>query len=83
MAFKKGQVANPKGRPKGALHKTTTELKDMILNALNKAGGEEYLLDQARNNPGPFMSLVGKILPKDINAKVEGQVTINLVNEFE
>jgi hypothetical protein len=33
-------------------------LKDMILAALDKAGGEEHLVEQAHKNPGPFMTLL-------------------------
>lgn len=58
--------ASRKGRP----NKTTKELKDMILGALDKAGGEEYLAKQALMNPSAFMSLIGKVLPRDISAKV-------------
>lgn len=58
------------GRPKGATNKATKELKDMILGALDDAGGQEYLRVQAIENPTAFMGLVGKVLPKDITAKV-------------
>lgn len=70
MGLKKGQINNPKGRPKGSKNVATKEIKDMILNALTKAGGEEYLIDQALNNPTSFLTLVGKIIPKDINASI-------------
>jgi len=48
----------------------------MILGALDDAGGRAYLAQQAQDNPGPFLALIGKVLPKDINANVElgGQV---------
>lgn len=55
-----------KGRPKGAKNKTTQELKDMILAALSESGGVEYLKKQADQNPGPFLSLIGKVLPMTI-----------------
>ena len=58
------------GRPKGLLNANTKALKDMILGALDQAGGQEYLARQAEENPGPFMTLVGKCLPKDM--KVTG-----------
>jgi len=64
------------GRPKGMQNKATTELKDMILGALSDVGGRAYLAQQAIDNPGPFMTLVGKCLPKDINASVKGSVVI-------
>lgn len=55
------------GRPKGTPNKVTKELKDMILGALDEAGGIEYLRRQADENPGPFMRLVGKVLPSTIS----------------
>ena len=70
------------GRQKGSLNKQTAEVKDMILGALNAAGGMEYLHKQAIDNPGPFMALVGKILPRDVNANVSGGVVIQVVSEF-
>jgi hypothetical protein len=51
------------GRPKGVPNKATTQLKDMVLKALDKAGGIDYLVEQAKINPGPFLTLVGKVLP--------------------
>ena len=58
------------GRPKGAVNKTTALLKDSILQAAQDAGGEGgivgYLTLQAIENPGPFMSLLGKVLPTEV-----------------
>lgn len=51
------------GRKPGTPNKLTADVKDMILGALNAAGGVEYLTRQADENPGPFMTLVGKVLP--------------------
>ena len=51
------------GRQKGTPNKLTADLKDMILGALDDAGGRHYLARQAVENPGPFMVLVGKVLP--------------------
>lgn len=63
------------GRPKGSLNKTTALLKDAILEAATLAGGKEglvgYLRVQAEANPGPFMALLGKVLPIQINASVK------------
>lgn len=59
-----------KGRPKGAVNKTTALLKDAILQAATNAGGPEglvgYLEEQAESNPGPFMALLGKVLPMQV-----------------
>lgn len=43
--------------------KISKELKAMILGALDDAGGQKYLAHQADENPGPFMALLGKVLP--------------------
>lgn len=51
------------GRQKGTPNKLTGQVKEMILQALDEAGGAAYLLDQARTNPNAFMTLVGKVLP--------------------
>lgn len=80
----------PKGLPKtgggsrkGVPNKVTKDLKDMILGALNRAGGEDYLLTQANaDNPTPFLALVGKCLPKDMN--VTANITLTeLLREVE
>lgn len=61
-----------KGRGKGAQNKITKELKEMILGALDDAGGQAYLKQQATENPSAFLSLVGKIVPKDVNNNISG-----------
>lgn len=54
------------GRKKGVPNKTTKMLKDMILGALDKAGGEAYLLKLAKTQPASFATLLGKILPTQL-----------------
>lgn len=65
-----------KGRPAGVPNKVTAELKDMILKALDGAGGVEYLQAQADANPNAFLSLVGKVLPMTV--KHQGGVTLTV-----
>lgn len=60
------------GRKKNTPNKLTSELKDMILNALNTVGGEAYLVKCAENNPAAFLTLVGKVLPLQVTGK-DGQ----------
>lgn len=48
-------------------------LKDAILQAAQNAGGGKdglvrYLTRQADENPGPFLALLGKVLPSDITS---------------
>lgn len=55
-----------KGRKKGVPNKVTGELKDMILSALGQAGGVEYLKARAIDSPSAFLTLVGKVLPLQV-----------------
>ncbi len=58
------------GRKPGVPNKVTTELREMILGALDEAGGQAYLVEQARDNPQAFLGLVGRTLPKEIKAEL-------------
>lgn len=74
MNFKPGHPKSG-GRTKGIPNKTTVELRDMILGALADVGGREYLVRQARANPATFMTLLGKVLPRDVAMTVDDQRT--------
>jgi hypothetical protein len=54
------------GRKAGIPNKNNQQLRDMILNALDKSGGEDYLVEQAQKNPTAFLTLIGKVLPTTI-----------------
>ena len=64
-----------KGRVKGVPNKNTALLKDMILAAMEEAGGKgggkAYLVKQAKEQPVAFMTLVGKVLPTQVNGPGE------------
>ena len=64
------------GRAKGVPNKVTKELKEMILGALDDAGGQQYLARQAEENPVAFLTLVGKVLPLSVKAKVDENVSM-------
>jgi hypothetical protein len=61
------------GRQAGTPNKIPNEVREMILAALDGAGGVDYLQQQARDNPGAFLTLIGKVLPKDIHAEVKNE----------
>jgi hypothetical protein len=65
------------GRPKGKPNKTTALLKDAILKAAEEAGNGDmaaYLAKQALDNPGPFMALLGKVLPMQIGGDPDNPI---------
>lgn len=55
-----------KGRPKGTPNKVNAAIKDMIVQALDEAGGVQYLVTQARETPTAFIGLLGKVLPMQV-----------------
>ncbi len=59
------------GRKKGTANKTTTVLKDAIVNAFEKVGGEKYLVEVAKTDPKTFCSLLARVLPMDVNGVVK------------
>ncbi len=81
------------GRPKGSPNKTTALLKEAILKAAEGAGGEAsedspgglvaYLQTQALANPGPFMSLLGKVLPMQLTGEGGGPIATDNAHHGE
>jgi len=63
-------MARKAGRPKGSPNKVPANIRRMVLEALDKEGGVQYLQRQANENPTAFMGLLSKILPSQIQAEV-------------
>lgn len=55
------------------MDKTNSDIRRMILVALNNAGGDKYLERQAHANPVAFMGLLGKILPHQMRLEAESK----------
>ena len=71
------------GRAKGTANKTTQAVKDMITEALALAGGAQYLFRQSEANPGPFMALVGKVLPLQLTGDAGAPIVLQLTSVDE
>lgn len=54
------------GRVAGTPNKINADLKEMILGALDDAGGRGYLKQQASTSPAAFLALIGKVLPTQV-----------------
>jgi hypothetical protein len=69
------------GRTKGTPNRLTSDVKAMILGALTKVGGEEYLVEQAAENPAAFLTLVGKVLPLQLSGDADNPIEVNVTQE--
>lgn len=70
-----------KGRVKGTPNKATKQLKDMILGALDNAGGVEYLTERA-NDPktaSAFLTLIGKVLPMQVTGEGGKPIAVEMI----
>ncbi len=68
----KGSPKTPgSGRKKGSVNRVSAALKDAIMHAFDKAGGVEYLVKQADLNPIAFLTLLGRIVPREVEAQVD------------
>lgn len=74
-----GKGAPGPGRKKGVPNKMTAQVKEMILEALEGAGGVEYLIQcaQDQKTAGAFLTLVGKVLPLQVTGDPDSPLTIN------
>ena len=79
MAFQKGQVSNPKGRPKGTVNKVTQSVRDAFKAAfdeLQEVPGAR-LGDWAKEKRTEFYRLSGKLIPAKVES--EGNMVVTVV----
>jgi hypothetical protein len=79
---KRGGKREGAGRKAGVPNKLSGQVKEMILEALDVAGGVDYLTAQANQNPVAFMSLVGKVLPMQVSGPDGGSIPHELTVKF-
>lgn len=66
------------GRPPGSQNKITATVKMMVLGALDKLGGEKWLVNQAKKHPQAFMQMLRQVMP----TQVVGDVNYRYVAEM-
>ena len=64
----------PSRATEAAEGKRTVVVKDMILEALERAGGVQYLTDQANENPRAFLTLLTKVIPLQVRDEDDDDV---------
>ena len=88
--FKKGESGNPKGRAKGTLNKTTTEMKEILNKAL--FGDAQSIIDDLDElNPKDRLMIKAKFAPfilpsmKAVEAKIvsEGDTSLGFSIDYK
>lgn len=78
--FKKGAKRSPKaGRKKGTKNKTTVAVKEGIMQAFQELGGVNYLVAVGKEDPKTFCSLLGKVIPAEINAELNLSGNVQII----
>src|SRR6185369_10688190 len=63
------------GRQKGTPNQLP-DLRAITLKALMRAGGVDYLVRQASDNPMGFMSLLGRVMPREAHVELTGELKV-------
>jgi hypothetical protein len=76
MAGKGGKIPGA-GRKPGVPNKITTDIKELILGALQDVGGRQYLAARAIDTPASFLTLIGKILPMQLTGENGAPIAVD------
>ena len=79
--FEKGKVANPRGRPKGCKDKYT-KIRDAFFCVFHELG-KEGLRDFAAKDPSGYYRVISNLLPKEIDANVNGFLKVEMVSNVD
>lgn len=67
------------GRPKGSIDKGNALIREMIVQALDQVGGVDYLVQQALEQPKAFLSLIGKVMPVQLEQAGGGAFQVEVI----
>jgi hypothetical protein len=75
MAFEKGKPKTG-GRVAGSTNKLTKTVKEKVLEVFNELQEDPTanMLSWAKEEPTEFYKIAAKLIPADINAKVDGKL---------
>jgi hypothetical protein len=77
MGFEKGKPRPENaGRKEGSINKLTKTVKEKVLEVFNELQEDPTanMLSWAKEEPTEFYKIAAKLIPADINAKVEGKI---------
>jgi len=66
VTTKRKPPAAGKGRPKGAVNKLTKTIREAVEISFAQIGGADWLVKMADDQPVAYMTLLGKVLPQQV-----------------
>lgn len=78
MAAPKGH-ARYGGRKKGTPNKLSLSVKESVLATFKNLGGVDHMTKWAKHNPTEFYKIAAKLIPQDVNAAIDGKLTVNIL----
>jgi hypothetical protein len=72
-----------KGRPKGALNKTTKSAKEALALAFAGIGGVPKLIEWAKDNRDEFYKLWVRLVPTEVTGENGGAIPVTVAVRFE
>ena len=70
-----GTSGNPSGSTQGSPNRITVQMREAFSMALDELGGVEYLVKFGQQNPKAFITLLSKMLPRELNVSAVGEPT--------
>jgi hypothetical protein len=64
------------GRQAGTPNKTTANVKAVLDEAFERLGGVDFLSDWAAANPGEFLKIWSKLIPRDLAVEATHRMTL-------
>ena len=80
MKFQPGKSGNPAGRKKGSPNKMTKNLKSAYVEAFERLGGVDGLVEWAAAHKDIFYGQVSKMLPRDLELKSQQDLEIRVIS---
>ena len=81
--FKPGQVANPRGRPKGSRNKFAEEfVKDFLADW--EKNGKKAIKRARQSDPVAYLRVASSLIPKDFNINVNDEASLDkLLDQYD